>query len=108
MKIWKFFHRIVQKVSFYEVYTLMHLLIVRAPKYIHCKKRLAVVGIRIPPRPLSRKRVCHCVTPPPPEPKGWWRDTLACESAGEGWGSPNSDDGRKSLVLCLLCGSRYI
>jgi hypothetical protein len=24
--------------------------------------------------------------------------------AGEGWGSPNSDDWRKSLALCLLCG----
>ena len=23
--------------------------------------------------------------------------------AGEGWGSPNSDDWRKSLALCLLC-----
>ena len=27
--------------------------------------------------------------------------------AGEGWGSPNSDDWRKSLALCLLCGLGY-
>jgi hypothetical protein len=26
--------------------------------------------------------------------------------AGEGWGSPNYDDWRKSLALCLLCGFR--
>jgi hypothetical protein len=43
------------------------------------------------PQPLSRQRVC----PSPPEPGG---------GGGRGRGSPNSDDWRKRLVLCLLCG----
>jgi hypothetical protein len=50
------------------------------------------------PQPLSRKRVC-----PPPRTKrvgGHTRLRL------RGWGSSNSDDWRKSLALCLLCGSR--
>jgi hypothetical protein len=42
------------------------------------------------PPPLSHKRVCI-----PPEPKEGVRV--------RGWGSPNSDDWRKSLALCLLC-----
>ncbi len=46
------------------------------------------------PQPLSRKRVC------PPLPKGGRRTRLRLR----GWGSPNSDDWRKSLALCLLCG----
>ncbi len=25
-----------------------------------------------------------------------------------GWGSPNTDDWRESLLLCLLCGSKYL
>ena len=37
------------------------------------------------PTPLSRQRVC----PSPPNQRGW--------------GSPNFDDWRKSLALCLLC-----
>ncbi len=50
------------------------------------------------PIPLSRKRVC-----PPPEPKGGG-DTFACRwGAG---GGPNSDDWRKSLVLCLLSAAK--
>ncbi len=38
---------------------------------------------------------------PPPQPKG---KGGAQSPAGGGWGSPNSDDWRKSLALCLLCG----
>jgi hypothetical protein len=38
---------------------------------------------------------------PPPQAKGG----RAHSPAGEGWGSPNSDDWRKSLALCLLCGT---
>ncbi len=47
--------------------------------------------------------VCPLVgigTAPPPQAKGG----RAHSPAGEGWGSPNSDDWRKSLALCLLCG----
>ncbi len=49
-------------------------------------------------QPLSHKRVC----PPRPSPLdqrvgGHTRMRL------RGWGSPNSDDWRKSLSLCLLC-----
>jgi hypothetical protein len=44
-----------------------------------------------PPTP-PRKRVC----PPPPEPK---------EGGTPFWGSPNSDDWRKSQALCLHCVS---
>jgi hypothetical protein len=38
--------------------------------------------------------------PLPPEPKGGGGHTRL---RVRGWGSPNSDDGRKSLALCLLC-----
>ncbi len=45
--------------------------------------------------PLSSQRVC-------PSPRNQRGGTLAY---GWGiWGSPNSDDWRKSLALCLLCG----
>ncbi len=33
----------------------------------------------------------------------WTKGGGAQSPAGEGWGSPNSDDWRKSLPLCLLC-----
>ncbi len=49
------------------------------------------------PQPLSCKRVC----PPPPEPKGRGHTRLRLR----GWGSPNSDDWRKSLAVCLLCAA---
>ncbi len=54
------------------------------------------------PHPLSHKRVCP---PPPPEPKCGGPPPLRVRV----WGSPNSDDWRKSLAICLLCGvnSRY-
>jgi hypothetical protein len=70
---------------------------VRIYKEYHCVCPLVGIG---PPPPLSRKRVF----PSPPEPKG---GEAQCSPAGEGWGSPNSDDWRKSLALCLLCGRRY-
>ncbi len=37
---------------------------------------------------------------PTPGPKGEAHTRLR----PRGWGSPNSDDWRKSLALCLLCG----
>ena len=42
--------------------------------------------------PLSRQRVC-------PSPRGGGHTRLRVR----GCGSPNSDDGRKSLALCTLC-----
>ncbi len=36
----------------------------------------------------------------PPQPKGGTHSP-----AWRGWGSPNSDDWRKSLALCLICVS---
>ncbi len=49
---------------------------------------------RDPPLPLPPASVSF-----PPEPKGGG----AHSPAGEGVGSPNSSDWRKSLPLCLLC-----
>jgi len=46
------------------------------------------------PQPLSRQRVC----PSPQMREGQTRLRV------RGWGSPNSDDFRKSLGHCLLCG----
>jgi hypothetical protein len=45
-------------------------------------------------RPLSRQRVC---------PSSQNRGRGAHSPAGGSWGSPNSDDLRKRLALCLLC-----
>ncbi len=47
--------------------------------------------------PLQSKRA------PPPELKGWETHS----PAGEEVGGPNSDDQRKNLALCLLCGIEY-
>jgi hypothetical protein len=49
------------------------------------------------PHPLSRKRVC------PPGTKGGGTD-----SAAGGGGGPNSDNWRKSIGLCLLCGPHAV
>jgi hypothetical protein len=54
-----------------------------------------LVHIRTFPPPLSLSSEC----PLPPEPKGGGQTRLRVR----GWGSPNSDDLRKSLALCLLC-----
>ncbi len=54
-----------------------------------------LIGIGTP-QPLSCKRVC----PPSQEPKGGGVHTRL---RVRGWGSPNSDGRRESLVLCLLC-----
>ncbi len=51
------------------------------------------------PRPLSPQRVCHPPFPNP-EPGGGGEHT---RRRVRGWGSPNSDDWKKSLALCLLC-----
>jgi hypothetical protein len=46
-------------------------------------------------QPLSRQQVC-----PSPKNRGGGHIRLQVR----GWGSPNSNDWRKSLALCLLCG----
>jgi hypothetical protein len=65
-------------------------------KYVYIKSTTAYVpssemGLS---QPLSRQRVC-----PFPQNRGG-----AHLLRVRGWGSPNSDDWRKSLALCLLCG----
>jgi hypothetical protein len=64
----------------------------------YCIPRVCpLVGIGTLPTPLSRQRVC-------PQPKmGGGHTHLRVR----GWGSPNSDDWRKGLALCLLCGFKY-
>jgi hypothetical protein len=47
------------------------------------------------PHPLSRRRVCSSILT-----KGGGQTRLRVR----GWGRPNSNDWRKSLALCLLCG----
>jgi hypothetical protein len=42
--------------------------------------------------------------PPPPQPRGGGHARLRVRE----WGSPNSDDCRKSLALCLLCGTFFL
>ncbi len=61
---------------FAELYTITPQSIVHI--YLVYHSVCPLVGIGTPPLPLSRKRV-------------------------RGWGSPDSDDRRKSLALCLLC-----
>ncbi len=55
------------------------------------------------PQPLSRKRVCP--EPSPPDQRGGGGTVNRLQL--KGWGSPNSDDWRKSLALCLLCALSY-
>ncbi len=57
---------------------------------------MSLVGIGTLPTPFSPASV-----PFPPEPAG--RGHSHSPLRMRGWGSPNSDDGRKSLALCLLC-----
>ncbi len=47
--------------------------------------------------PLSCQPVC-------PSPRNKGRGAQHTRLRVRGWGSPNSDDWRKSLALCLLCG----
>ncbi len=68
--------------------------------YIHIKSTTMYVpssesGLS---QPLSRQRVC-----PSPQNRGEGHTRLWVR----GWGSPNSDDWRISLALCLLCGSTF-
>jgi hypothetical protein len=68
------------------------------PKYLYIKSTTVYVpsselGLY---QPLYRQRVCHS-----PQNRGGGGQTRL---RLRGWGSPNSDDLRKSLALCLLCG----
>jgi hypothetical protein len=67
--------------------------------YIEYHSVCPLVGIGTLPPPLSPASV-----PLPPEPKGGGHNRLQVR----GWGSPNSDDWRKSLALCLLCAFHNI
>jgi hypothetical protein len=62
-----------------------------------CKVRTTkyLVGIGTPPTPLPQASVPSA----PPDQKGG-----APRLRLKGWGSPNYDDWRKGLALCLLCG----
>ncbi len=63
-------------------------------KEYHSVQYMSLVGIGILPTPLSPASV-----PLPQEPGGGGHTRLRAR----GWGSPNSDDLRKSLALCLVC-----
>ena len=54
--------------------------------------------VRIGTLPVSHPPLAPASVPLPPEPKGGHT-----RQGVRGWGSPNSDDWRKSLALCLLC-----
>jgi hypothetical protein len=71
--------------------------------YLEHQSICPLVGIGTAPSPLQNARECLLTpTPPTPNQRG---GTLACS---EGMGSPNSDDWRKSLAQCLLCGPEHI
>jgi hypothetical protein len=50
---------------------------------------------------LSRQRMC-----PSPRKQSGGREHTRLRV--KGWGSTNSDDWRKSLILCLLCDKEYV
>jgi hypothetical protein len=68
--------------------------------YLEYHSVCPLVGIGTP-HPLSRKRVCF-----PPGTKGG--GGVHTRLRVRGWGSPNPDDWRENLVLCLLCEVQYI
>ncbi len=72
---------------------------VRTYKEYHSVCPLGGIGTLPVSQPLSRQRVC-----PSPQNRGGGHTRLRVR----GWESPNSDDSRKSLALCLLCGSVYL
>ncbi len=57
--------------------------------------------LHVPPCPHPSP-ANECVPPPPPTPNQGWGGHTRLRAMG--WGSPSSDDWRKSLPLCLLCG----
>jgi hypothetical protein len=60
-----------------------------------------LVGIGTLPSPLSP---CSECAPPPRTGRGGGRGEGHTPLRVRGWLTPNSDDWRKSLALCLLCG----
>ncbi len=64
--------------------------------YLEYHSICPLVGIGTAPPSLASK---YCMYPPPPPTQRGARSP-----AGEGVGSPNLDDWRKNLALCLLCG----
>ncbi len=70
--------------------------------YIEHHSVCPLVGIGTLPIPLPQASVC------PPSPHGPRVHGGHTHLRLKGWGSPHSDDWRKSLALCLLCGSSGI
>jgi hypothetical protein len=72
--------------------------------FLNCHSVCPLVGIGTPsPSPLSLRKAS--VYPPPP------LNQRAEEHTRQGvreWGSLNADDWRKSLALCLHCGTTHI
>ncbi len=73
---------------------------VSSTNYLYIQSIL--VGIGTPPTPLPQASV---PSPPPDQRVGGGG---ANSPAARGWRSPNSDDWRKSLALCLLCDLKHI
>ncbi len=68
-------------------------------KYIHLYLEYPSVGPLVGLGPPTSSPPNECV-PPPPNQRGGWQPRLRVR----GWDSPNSDDWRKSLGLCVLWG----
>jgi hypothetical protein len=65
----------------------------RVPQYLYPR-------LNWDPHPLSLRRVFN-VSPPK------LKEGKHTRLRARGWGSPNSDDWRKSLALCLFCAYEY-
>ncbi len=72
---------------------LPHLSPQLSPQY---RVRVGIVYV-----PLSELGLSHTLSGKRVSPTPWTKHTRL---RMRGWGSPNSDDWRKSLALCLLCG----
>ncbi len=71
----------------------------KTTKYVYIKS----TTVYAPSSELGLSQPLPTSVPLSPEPGGWGGGgALACGMRG--WRSPNSDDWRKSLALCLLCG----
>ncbi len=88
-------HHICTLCTVYTVYTY-----VRAQSKHTQSTTVYVPSSKLGPHPLSLRRVCNVCPPKPKEGKH-------TRFRARGWGSPNSDDLRKSLALCLLCAYEY-
>jgi hypothetical protein len=84
----------------------VHTYIYRVPITVYVLS--SELGHPHPRGPLFRKRVCP-IPPPPGTRGGGGRGSHSPSGEGApGVGSPNSDDWRKSLALCLLCSLKSL